>query len=262
MLNFMSLKSPRINAVKVIFPLFALLGIFIPSTQAAMIPFDIEDVYSSINIFGNIFGISEFDPALYQEIHGVTSTSFDIDYDLGALSGSHSATIAAFPDMGLVSGMGESTTMFEGRFDGFFQAFSKHVVLGMFMVPDVGDPLTKVFLDIDLIDGFGASALFAINPNLDFELFQPGDRFPPWAGANPTRVLMFSYNPSEIINFAFGLEIGVGAGGAVENFSDADSVSSTFRLFTEDPPAAVIPEPSALLMFGLGFLGLAFRRKS
>ena len=204
--------------------------------NAADIPFEIIDVYSSINIQYEPSDGSASD-SYYDEIHGALSSSLSHTFDFGPLSGSQEGSITASPSTGTVNASGSSNTVLTST--ATFSTWGKHVVLGRFTVPNTGTVFTDVYLDVT-ISGTNGEAVFRMIDEADWnpDDFAP-DGYTSWLGVSRDRMLEFLYRPGDVVYFAFGIEPGISGGGTLIN--DFDSVVASFQLISNTP--VTVPDP-------------------
>lgn len=230
--------------------------------RATPINFQIIDVYSSISTAYSFADLSDAD-SFYQETHGTYTSSLSKTFDdFGPLTGStQDGTISASPLTGSVRATGSSFTNVS-PFEGTFTSWGKHVVIGRFIVPDVGRVFTDIYLDVDFHSSIEGQALYRVVKAADWDpdKYRP-DGYTSWFGVNELdQLITFKFSPGELIYFAFGIEPGVGAGG-MSFLTNLDATDVTFKLLSDTPIAPPVPLPSALLLLGSGLTRLALYRR-
>lgn len=231
----------------------------IEGALASPVKFEIVKVFSSINAeFRESSGAAP--NSFYEEVFGSSTASLSGSLQLGRLYTSQAGAIAADPAAGRITASGSSVTRLlppnsssgDSTEGGGFRTWGKHVVVGRFVVPNVGRVFTDVYLDIEISESDGGQALYLMDKAAKWDMANvTADGYTPWGGLGDSELRILRYRPGEEIYFAVGIEPGVGmSGGLPAMFEDRDSIAVTFEFLT-DTPIPSIPEP------GIGWLLIA-----
>jgi len=218
---------------------------FCGESSAAVLPFDVLSLYSAVNAF---YDTSASSDSFYDVVLGTTQTSLSRSFDFGVMNGSQSGMISVIPAQGVVTVSGSSSTFIDQAAQpGRYRSDGRHVVLGSFVVPDVGDARTDIFLDIEVQEATNAGLLFGVFNEEDWNptLFQPDVHLSEGIGGVYTdRQFTYSFIPGQRIYFALGIQPGVGVhllGSFDEDFTDSDSVSGSFSWSFAGTPVSEAP---------------------